>query len=453
MRTNNGMRDESRGRSGRLVPSPPLTLWCTAVAVVMLTLPATALAQQTPGLREAVDYYHQHATSDLPRMQEATSRLEAVAVANAVTEDSEDGWLPAYWTALAYTQLSLFARDERSGPYVDLARIYFDRAEATKPDNDSRIEADFRALEGLLLGFESRRHPEEREEYSERSQEAWADARRLDGDNPMVWMNEGLGLLREEDTRARAYEILDRAIELYAERESPEPNWGREFIDVWMGNYPRPGGDPEPSGDATGSVDLTEAVDLSGLDPREWTIRVDREGAGDRPLVTATDGGLRVLTGGATILYPSMEAVSGAYRLSLDVSLFDPSGRNEGYGIVFGGEALGDDDLRYGYFLMRQDGMVLVKRRAGEATAVVRDWVGAPALRSWAHRDTGSDRVTNTLTVEAGEEWVRFIANGEEVHRLARDEIDVGGRVGLRVNHGVHIEVGRLLVEPLNGRG
>ena len=423
----------------------PRVLMAVALVSSGLLTPEAAYAQEPPDLMEAVSYYHQHATSDLRRIQEATARLEAVAVANPVAEDPEGGWLPAYWTAFAYTQLSLFARDARSGPYLDLARIYFDRAREAKPEGEPRFDADFLALEGLLLGFEGRGHPDQQDHYRERSEEAWAEAKRVDPENPMALMNEGLGLLPNEDMRGEAYEILDRAIELYEPRmDSALPNWGREFIDVWMGNYPR------PSRQLQGSASGRPVMDLSGLGADEWTVRMDREGAGDRPRLTRSEDGFRVLTGGAAILYPESEPLSPPYRVVLDVALFDPAGRNEGYGIVFGGSHLANPDIRYGYYLMRQDGLVLVKARTGQETAVVRDWTRAPALTTWSDRNDGSDRVTNTLMMEVGEDGrVRFSTNGEEIHALEPGEMEVAGRVGLRVNHGVHIEVTGFRVDRL----
>jgi len=56
----------------------------------------------------------------------------------------------------------------------------------------------------------------------------------------MAVMNQALKLLPDTTTRTRAYELIDRAIALYAPRMGKtEPNWGREFIDVWTGSYPR----------------------------------------------------------------------------------------------------------------------------------------------------------------------------------------------------------------------
>ena len=201
---------------------------------------AAAQYPEVEGLREAVDYYHEFATSDLKHLHQATSRLEAVAIDNPVGEDNDGAWLAAYWTSFVYTQLALFANDERSGPYVRLANAYYDKAFSEKPDAGPEMDADFHALKAMLHSFDTRVNPGDAVANGTAADEEWAKARAADPDNPMALMNQGLGLIPNVETRAQAYEILDQAIESYEHRlNSVRPNWGREFIDVWMGNYPR----------------------------------------------------------------------------------------------------------------------------------------------------------------------------------------------------------------------
>lgn len=420
----------------------PMGALATLITVVAaFVTPASVSGQDveaatlTEGLADAVAYYHQYATSDLKHIEEATHRFETLAISNPVSETAEGGWLPAYWTSFAYTQLSLFARDERSGPYVQLARAYLEKAAAGKPEGDKRIDADFLALEAMVLGFEQGAYPERADELDKAEDEAWEKVRATDPENPMGVMNQGLRLIQNEDTRARAYELLDRAIELYEPRmDSPLPNWGREFIDVWMGNYPRPASD-------SGGVH-----DLLTLGTEDWIVRQDRLGVGDPPRVTKSGEALRIVTGGSSILYPASVRLDGSFRLELDVSLFDPAGRNEGFGLIFGGSELSGPEIAYGYFLIRQDGMALLKQRVGENTEIVRDWLKVDALRDWNERAEGSEHVENRLAVEVSGEVARFLVNGEEVHRLSTSVIETAGTIGLRVNHGVTIEVNRFEV-------
>ncbi len=196
--------------------------------------------EDVEGLLEAVNYYHEYATSDFTHILEATQRFEALAAQHPVTGDHPAGWLPAYWTAFAYSQLALFAKDNRLGPYVELAQLYYQRAWSGKPSEEPRMNADLFALKGLILGFVQTADPANAGKHKADQEEQWEMARSADPNNPMVLMNQGLTLIRDTETRARAYELLDRAIERYEPRlDKTEPNWGREFIDVWMGSYPR----------------------------------------------------------------------------------------------------------------------------------------------------------------------------------------------------------------------
>lgn len=217
-------------------------VWVGAACAAMALLAAPpSSAQEIEGLREAVDYYHEYATSDLQHIHEAVRRLEAIAIKNPVGEGNPDAWLPAYWTAMVYSQLSMFSGDERSKPYVDLAEAYYEKAWSGKPDAGPEMDANFYALKGLIMGFVGGSDPENAEEHRATARQYWSRAHEADPDNPMALMNQGLSLLPDVETRGQAYEILDRAIELYEPRMgTTTPNWGREFIDVWMGSYPRP---------------------------------------------------------------------------------------------------------------------------------------------------------------------------------------------------------------------
>lgn len=222
----------------RSVRSIRRTSRCCRAALIAATslaaLISPAVAQEDPPLLEAVDYYHEHATSDLPSMLEATQRFERLAV------ERPDDWLRAYWTSFAYTQLGLFAGDERRVSYVALARAYYDTAREDAPEGDPRTEADLYALEGLIYSFLSRSEPSRAEEHTKRYEAAWERAGELDPENPMVWMTRALDLLPDEETRNEGHALTERAIELYEPRlGTVRPNWGREFIDVWVGSYPR----------------------------------------------------------------------------------------------------------------------------------------------------------------------------------------------------------------------
>ncbi len=185
--------------------------------------------------------------------------------------------------------------------------------------------------------------------------------------------------------------------------------------------------------------------------PEGWEVRFDRAGSteADLEMFVEMPPGWHITTGPAGIFWDPAMTASGTYRLELDVYLFDPQGRREAFGVFFGGEDLQGPGQSYTYFLLRDGGQFILKRRRGDEAPTLQEWTGHPAIRSFASRETGESSVLNQLVVEAGAETVRFLVNGEEVASLPRSEVDTDGRVGIRVNHALNLHVARLEVTPL----
>lgn len=182
--------------------------------------------------------------------------------------------------------------------------------------------------------------------------------------------------------------------------------------------------------------------------PEGWRIRTDHPGQ-DPADIEFMDmpPGWHVTTGPAAILWNPSHTASGEFRVEMESYLFDPRGRREGFGLFVGGRNLDGADQEYVYFLLREGGEFLVKRRRGEATEVVVDWSPAAPMVSYASRTEDEATAMNVLAVDAGRETVRFLVNGEEVATLPRGSLSLDGVVGLRVNHALNLHVTRLDVE------
>jgi len=184
--------------------------------------------------------------------------------------------------------------------------------------------------------------------------------------------------------------------------------------------------------------------------PEGWNVRFDRPGSteADLEMFVEMPPGWHITTGPAGIFWSPDITASGSFRAEMEVFLFDPEGRREAFGIFFGGRDLEGDGQAYTYFLIRDGGQFLIKRRRGDDTDEVTPWASRDAIRSYAGR---GDEVSirNVLTVEAGRENVRFLVNGRELAVLPRADLDVEGTVGLRVNHRLNLHVSRLEVRPL----
>lgn len=193
----------------------------------------------------------------------------------------------------------------------------------------------------------------------------------------------------------------------------------------------------------------------NGKPPPTWNVRLDQpkdgvvigdaEGA-DIFFVNMTPG-WHITTGPAAIFYHPASTAEGAYRAEAQIHLFDPQGRNEAFGLFFGGQHLDADDLSYAYFLIRNNGQFLIKRRTGSETSVIKDWTAHEGIVTY-EPDAGAS-VANTLAVEVGEEEVVFFINDDEVARLPRSEIHTDGVVGLRINHALNVHVGNFAVTAL----
>ncbi len=183
--------------------------------------------------------------------------------------------------------------------------------------------------------------------------------------------------------------------------------------------------------------------------PADWKVRFDRAGIPDTAIYfVSMPPGWHVTTGPAGILYNPATKAQGEFRLTSTIFLFDPGRRHrEAYGILFGGRELDSPNQSYTYFLIRDTGDFLVKRRDGSGTKTVHQWSPSGAIM----KHPGDANAKNILMIEAKADVVDFYINGEKVTRVPRGEIRVEGIVGLRVNHSLNLHVTDLVVEPMGG--
>lgn len=184
--------------------------------------------------------------------------------------------------------------------------------------------------------------------------------------------------------------------------------------------------------------------------PDGWQVRPDRAGADVSEIAfTEMTPGHHVTTGPAAIFWRADDEAGGRYRLDFEAHLFDPEGRKEAFGAIFGGRDLAGDTQRYTYFLIRDGGEFLVKERDGRETSTLVGWTAHPAIRSFADREEGGASILNHLAVEADDAEVRFYANGAELTSIRRRAGVMEGIAGFRVNHNLNLHISRLAVSPL----
>ena len=190
--------------------------------------------------------------------------------------------------------------------------------------------------------------------------------------------------------------------------------------------------------------------------PPDWTVRLDRP---DDAVVVGADAdaadiffvamvpGWHITTGPRAIFHHPGSRAAGDFRIESQIHLFDPGERTEAFGLFFGGSGLDGDEPNYDYFVLRNSGEFLLKRRSGEATEVLQDWTASEAIVTFGPETEGT--ATNVLAIEARGPEVVFSVNGTEVARRSRDDVRTDGLVGFRVNHHLNLHISTLSVEPL----
>jgi hypothetical protein len=121
-----------------------------------------------------------------------------------------------------------------------------------------------------------------------------------------------------------------------------------------------------------------------------------------------------------------------------------PSGHVNYYGLVFGGEELGAAKQRYIYFLVAQDGTLIIRQRTGENVQDVHR-----AMHSAVRRPGADGRSTNALEVRVAGGQISYVVNGTVVHTTPKSGLtaQTDGIVGVRINHVLDVQVDAFQVQ------
>jgi len=184
--------------------------------------------------------------------------------------------------------------------------------------------------------------------------------------------------------------------------------------------------------------DHDKTIAGGGTLPAGWKGRLDGGGASMAGVkMTPMGGGVHIMSGPAGIYYRPADRQTGEFAASATFTQMERAEHPEAYGIFVGGANLEGANQKYTYFLVRQDGKFLVKRRSGADTPTVTDWTDSTAIR----KPDASGKMSNTLAVEVGRDRVRFLVNGTEVTSAETSKVDAAGIAGLRVNHNLNVHV------------
>src|SRR5699024_1005098 len=188
------------------------------------------------------------------------------------------------------------------------------------------------------------------------------------------------------------------------------------------------------------TVVAQQPADTSEAITQGWELRFDEPAATmDEITFTKKENAFHIKSGPAAIYYKPDMMASGTYSLSGTFTQLEKGKYPEAYGLFTGGKNLQEENQQYLYFLVRQDGKYLIKRRTGAETETIVDWTESEAVQPMDD-DTGPTE--NRLEIEKEESGIAFLINGQEVERMGLSELSyLEGMVGLRVNHNLNVEV------------
>jgi hypothetical protein len=182
------------------------------------------------------------------------------------------------------------------------------------------------------------------------------------------------------------------------------------------------------------------AVTGGGNLPAGWSARPDEEGDLKSIKFVTMEPGYHLTLGPATILYREVDRTDGPFHTLATFHQMKKLEHAEGYGLLFGGQALTGKDQRYTYFLVRDDGTYLIKRREGEKTTqITKGWTAHPAVK----KSDAQGKTSNLLEIDAKQNprRVDFKVNEKTVYTAEAKNLDLKGIVGLRANHNLDIHI------------
>ena len=182
----------------------------------------------------------------------------------------------------------------------------------------------------------------------------------------------------------------------------------------------------------------------NGVEVPGWWARVDEPAQVKQAMkVVPMGSGIHVTTGPNAIFWDPQREASGQYTVKATFTLNKPASHPVAYGLLIGGADLSEDDQRYTYFVIRQDGKFLIrKRNAAAVTDVAGDWADHAAI---VKPDSG--KAANELSIRVAKDGVTFMANGKEVAKHPPAAVDTEGVTGVRVGHGLDLQIDGFTVE------
>src|SRR5687768_3462587 len=142
----------------------------------------------------------------------------------------------------------------------------------------------------------------------------------------------------------------------------------------------------------------------NGIEVPGWWARLDNPKEPRTGLRFVTMGaGFRATTGPTVILFDPNEDWEGPYTTKATLTMTKLASHQVAYGLFVGGQDLDSDKQRYTYFVIRQDGKFLIRKRTGATTTNVGgDWMDHAAIQ----KPNAQGGQTNELAIRVARDAV-----------------------------------------------
>ena len=148
-------------------------------------------------------------------------------------------------------------------------------------------------------------------------------------------------------------------------------------------------------------------------------------------------GRWQVTTGPAHILFSPGDTARKKYVVSATFEQLQAPSHPEAFGVFIGGSKLATPNTRYTYFLVRGDGMYMVKVRDGATTRTVTDWTAHPSIP----RQDASGKALYGIRIQVADRTANVSVNGIPITTISGKDMPLDGIAGVRINHNLHLLV------------
>ena len=148
-------------------------------------------------------------------------------------------------------------------------------------------------------------------------------------------------------------------------------------------------------------------------------------------------GRWEVKTGPAHILYSPADTAANKYSVSATFEQLQAPSHPEAFGVFIGGSKLDGPTVKYTYFIVRGDGMYMVKVRDGADTRTITNWTANPAIP----KQDASGKGLYGVKIDVRDGAASVSVNGAPITTISAKSAPLNGITGVRINHNLHLIV------------